>query len=150
MKIYLLTELFQGLFCRDILHKYASKTKTIRDSILRAMAVILDLDEDHFVSLIGDKAPGFARFNYYPPCPRPELVFGIKPHSDGGVLTILLVDKEIGGLQVQRDDIWYNVPSKPYTLLINIGDIMEVSIYKSNLLFCVYPGFFILMLKSSL
>lgn len=90
------------------------------------MAKLLGLEEDYFINQITDKAPTFARFNYYPPCPRPDLVFGIRPHSDGGVLTILLVDKGVGGLQVQRDGKWYNVPAKPYTLLINLGDYMEV------------------------
>ncbi|CAL5046346.1 unnamed protein product [Urochloa decumbens] len=119
---------------RDILHEYASKTKTVRDIILRAMARILEFDEDYFVSEIGEKAPAIARFNYYPPCPRPELVFGAKPHSDGGVLTILLIANDVGGLQVQRDGIWYTVPSKPHTLVVNLGDSMEImnnGIFKS-------------------
>ncbi|KAJ1258264.1 hypothetical protein BS78_10G061700 [Paspalum vaginatum] len=111
---------------REVLREYALKTKIVRDGILRAMAKILELDEDYFVGQIGDKPTAFARFNYYPPCPRPELVNGVQPHSDGGVLTILLVDKEVGGLQVQRDGVWYKAPSQPYTLLINLGDVMEV------------------------
>jgi len=114
--------------CRDLLHEYASKTKKVRDNVLRAMGKILELGEDYFISQIGEKAPAIARFNYYPPCPRPELVFGIKPHSDGGAVTILLVDNDVGGLQVQRDGIWYTVPSKPHTLVINLGDSMEVGI----------------------
>ncbi|CAN6329924.1 unnamed protein product [Urochloa humidicola] len=93
---------------RDVLHQYTSKTKRIRDDIFRAMARILELSEDHFINQISDKAPAFARFNYYPPCPWPELV--------------------------QRDGIWYNVPPKPDTLLINLGDVMEImnnGIFKS-------------------
>ncbi|KAF8733030.1 hypothetical protein HU200_015388 [Digitaria exilis] len=120
---------------RDILHEYASKTKTITRKILRAMARVLELDEDYFISQIGgDKAPALARFNYYPPCPRPELVFGARPHSDGGALTILLVANGVGGLQVQRDGIWYAVPSKPHTLVVNLADSMEImnnGIFKS-------------------
>ncbi|KAJ1258266.1 hypothetical protein BS78_10G062000 [Paspalum vaginatum] len=115
---------------REVLHKYTSKTKIIRDGILRAMAKILELDEEYFVGQIGDKATAFARFNYYPPCPRPKLVNGVQPHSDGGVLTILLVDKEVGGLQVQRDGVWYNVPPQPYTFLINLGDVMESPVHR--------------------
>ncbi|CAL4897691.1 unnamed protein product [Urochloa decumbens] len=111
---------------RDVLHEYTSKTKRIRDDMFRAMARILELDEDHFISQISDKAPAFARFTYYPSCPRPELVNGVQAHSDAGILTILLVHNEVGGLQVQRDGIWYNVPPKPDTLLINLGDVMEI------------------------
>ncbi|CAN6190538.1 unnamed protein product [Urochloa humidicola] len=119
---------------RDILHEYASRTKTVKDIILRTMARILEFDEDYFVSQIGEKAPAFARFNYYPLCPRPELVFGLKPHSDDGVLTIVLVANDVSGLQVQRDGIWYTVPSIPHTLLVNLGDSMEImnnGIFKS-------------------
>ncbi|TVU02462.1 hypothetical protein EJB05_52050, partial [Eragrostis curvula] len=119
---------------RDVLHEYTSKTKKIRNDIFQAMARILGLEDDYFINQIGDKAHAFARFNYYPPCPRPDLVNGVRPHSDGAVLTILLVDKEVGGLQVQRDGMWYNVPSRPNTLLVNLGDSMEImnnGIFKS-------------------
>ena len=103
------------------------------------MARILELEEDYFISQISDNAHAFARFNYYPPCPRPDLVNGVRPHSDGGVLMILLVDKDVGGLQVKRDGICYSVPSKPYALLVNLGDCMEVKIYKeANLLPMLY------------
>uniref|UniRef100_A0A804LQ59 Fe2OG dioxygenase domain-containing protein n=1 Tax=Zea mays TaxID=4577 RepID=A0A804LQ59_MAIZE len=111
---------------RDLLEKYASKTKIVRNKVLRAMGKTLELGEDYFISQIGDRASAIARFNYYPPCPRPDLVFGIKPHSDGGAVTILLVDKDVGGLQVQKDGVWYTVPSMPHTLLVNLGDSMEV------------------------
>ena len=111
---------------RDVLLEYATRTKRIRDLILRSIAKILDLDEDYFVNQISNKARGFARFNYYPPCPRPDLVLGMRPHSDVGLLTILSVDHDVGGLQVQRDGKWYNVPAKPYTLVINLADCMEI------------------------
>lgn len=39
------------------------------------------------------------RVKYHPPCPQPELVAGLIPHSDGGSLTILLQLNEIEGLQ---------------------------------------------------
>ncbi|CAM0951363.1 unnamed protein product [Alopecurus aequalis] len=113
-------------FYRDVLHEYASRIKSIRDLTLRSIAKILELDEDYFVNQISEKASGFARFNYYPPCPRPDLVLGLKPHSDGGLITILFVDKDVGGLQVQKDGKWYNVPAKPYTLVINLADCMEI------------------------
>ncbi|KAL6898017.1 hypothetical protein ACP4OV_006613 [Aristida adscensionis] len=119
---------------RDLLHEYTSNTKRIRDDIVRATARILELDEDYFITQISDKASTFAKFNYYPPCPRPGLVFGVRRQSDGSVLTILLVDKDVGGLQVQRDCIWYNVPTIPQTLLIDLADSMEImnnGIFKS-------------------
>uniref|UniRef100_A0ACD5YA60 Uncharacterized protein n=1 Tax=Avena sativa TaxID=4498 RepID=A0ACD5YA60_AVESA len=119
---------------RDVLQEYASRTKTIRDLVLRSMAKLLELDDDYFVDQISKKASGIARFNYYPPCSRPDLVLGFKSHSDGGLLTILFVDQDVGGLQVQKDGKWYSVPAKPYTLVINIADCLEImnnGIFKS-------------------
>ena len=111
---------------RDVLLEYASRTKRIRDLVFRSIAKLLDLDEDYFLNQISSKDPGFARFNYYPPCPRPDLVLGMRPHSDAGLLTILFVDHDVGGLQVERDGRWYNVPAKPYSLVINLADCMEI------------------------
>ncbi|KAM3275579.1 hypothetical protein ACQJBY_044133 [Aegilops geniculata] len=111
---------------RDVLHEYASRIKKIRDLVLRSIAKLLEIDEDYFVNQISNKASGFARFNYYPPCPRPDLVLGLRAHSDGGLLTILFNDDTVGGLQVRRDGRWYNVPARPHTLLINLADCLEI------------------------
>ncbi|CAM0913052.1 unnamed protein product [Alopecurus aequalis] len=112
---------------RDVLHEYTLKSKRIKDDILRAMSNLLELDEDCLVNQFIDRALTYARFNYYPPCPRPDLVLGIKPHSDVFALTVLLMDKDVAGLQVLRDGTWYSVPAvSNYTLLINVGVTMEV------------------------
>ncbi|KAL6606740.1 hypothetical protein ACP70R_042393 [Stipagrostis hirtigluma subsp. patula] len=111
---------------RAFLDEYTLNCKRIKDCILRAVARTLGLNDDYFIAQFSVKAPSFARFNYYPPCPRPDIVFGAKPHSDAGVLTILLMDKDVGGLQVLRDGVWHNVPTSPHRLLINIGDYMEI------------------------
>jgi isopenicillin N synthase-like dioxygenase len=92
------------------------------------MAKLLKLNEDYFVRQFSDRPTTIARFNYYPQCPRPDLVYGMKPHSDATILTILMVDNDVGGLQVLKDGVWYDVPTKPHTLLINLGDHMEVNI----------------------
>jgi isopenicillin N synthase-like dioxygenase len=94
------------------------------------MAKLLELDDDYFGDQFGAKADTYARFSYYPPCPRPEFVFSLKPHSDGSFITLLMVDSSIGGLQVLRDGVWYGVPTKLHTLLINLGDQMEVMSYQ--------------------
>ena len=117
------------------MHEYAGKTKQIRDQVLRAIARLLELDEDdYFVDKLTDRAITFARFNYYPPCSAPDRVFGFRPHSDGRLITILLVDKHkhVGGLQVHKDGRWYNVPTVPGTLLIFLGDSLEVNRLQIN------------------
>ncbi|PUZ61957.1 hypothetical protein GQ55_4G319800 [Panicum hallii var. hallii] len=110
----------------DVLLEYTSKSKKIKCIVLRAMARLLELDDDYFLNQFSNRAPVTVRINHYLPCPRPDLVLGFKPHSDDGVLATLLVDSDLCALQVLRDGMWYNVPTKPHALLINVGDFMEV------------------------
>ncbi|KAL0328938.1 UNVERIFIED_CONTAM: protein SRG1 [Sesamum calycinum] len=65
------------------------------------------------------------RMNYYPPCPQPELVTGLCPHSDAVGLTILLQANEMEGLQIKKDGVWIPVSPLPNAFVINIGDILE-------------------------
>nr|BAK05092.1 predicted protein [Hordeum vulgare subsp. vulgare] len=119
---------------RNLLHEFTTKCRVVKDGLVRAMARLLGLDDDYIMDLFGEKADTYARFSYYPECPRPELVFGLKPHSDGSVLTVLMVDDTVGGLQILRDGVWFDVPMVPHTLLVNIGDqteIMSNGIFKS-------------------
>ena len=66
------------------------------------------------------------RINNYPPCPQPDLVNGLRPHSDPDILTVLL-DDGVDSLQVRKDDQWYTVASVPGALTINVGDLLQVS-----------------------
>jgi isopenicillin N synthase-like dioxygenase len=100
----------------------------ITEVIFKAMAKSLNLEDNCFLDQYGKEATMIARFNYYPKCPRPDLVLGIKPHADGSVITFLLQDKEVEGLQFQKDNQWFKVPIIPEALLINVGDQAEVTI----------------------
>ncbi|KAF7094040.1 hypothetical protein CFC21_096400 [Triticum aestivum] len=90
------------------------------------LAKLLDLHEGHFVNMFDENALTYARLNYYPNCPKPDHVFGMKPHTDASVITIVFVDDNVSGLQLQKDGVWYNVPIVPNALLVNMGDVMEI------------------------
>jgi len=64
--------------------------------------------------------------HYYPPCPQPELTVGLPKHADSDFLTVLLQD-QIGGLQVLHQDHWVDVPPTPGALVVNIGDLLQAS-----------------------
>ena len=68
------------------------------------------------------------RMNYYPPYPQPEQVIGLTPHSDAVGLTILLQVSQVEGLQVKKDGMWVPVKPLPNAFIVNIGDMLEVSV----------------------
>ncbi|KAF3586145.1 hypothetical protein F2Q69_00025996 [Brassica cretica] len=63
--------------------------------------------------------------HYYPPCPQPDLTLGLTKHSDNSFLTVLLQD-QVGGLQVLHDQYWIDVPHVPGALVVNVGDLIQV------------------------
>ncbi|XP_044489503.1 1-aminocyclopropane-1-carboxylate oxidase homolog 4-like [Mangifera indica] len=63
--------------------------------------------------------------HYYPYCPQPDLTVGITSHTDPGALTILL-QGQVGGLQVKYGEEWVDVKPIPGALVINIGDIFQI------------------------
>ncbi|GAU21696.1 hypothetical protein TSUD_242680 [Trifolium subterraneum] len=74
------------------------------------------------------------RMGYYPPCPQPDQVIGLDPHSDAGGLTILLQVNEMQGLQIKKDGLWVPINPLPDAFVVNIGDQLEImtnGIYRS-------------------
>lgn len=63
--------------------------------------------------------------NLYPRCPQPELAMGLPPHSDHGLLTVLM-QNNVRGLQVKHNGKWVLVNSLPNSFLVNTGDQLEV------------------------
>ncbi|KAI6686027.1 hypothetical protein NL676_031940 [Syzygium grande] len=59
--------------------------------------------------------------HYYPYCPQPDLTVGLKSHTDKGVITVLLQD-QIGGLQVKHGGAWVDVTPAPGVLIIMSND----------------------------
>lgn len=105
------------------------KQQLVIKNFFKAMARSLELEDNCFIEMCGEKSVTETRFNVYPPCPRPDKVIGSKPHSDGSAFTLLLPDKNVEGLQFLKDGKWYKAPIVPYAFLINIGDMMEVINY---------------------
>nr|QEE59988.1 protein SRG1 [Betula platyphylla] len=66
------------------------------------------------------------RMTYYPPCPQPELVVGLSPHSDATGITILHQVNGVGGLQIKKDGVWMPVNFLPDAFVVNVGDVMEI------------------------
>lgn len=96
----------------------------------------LGLDPAVAARHIVDRSTSTVRLNHYPvgdPVPAEERA-GLNPlgdvalghHTDPGVLTLLLQD-DTGGLQAEsRDHGWIDVEPRPGTIVVNLGDTMQV------------------------
>jgi isopenicillin N synthase-like dioxygenase len=81
------------------------------------------------------KHTSFLRLNYYPRCPDPENPDGlnlpktghlaINHHTDAGAITVLAQDSQ-PGLEVYRNGTWHLIDPREDSLVINIGDIVQV------------------------
>ncbi|XP_027343620.1 1-aminocyclopropane-1-carboxylate oxidase homolog 1-like isoform X2 [Abrus precatorius] len=109
--------------CRDIVIEYSKKTMVLGYALFELLSESLGLNRFHLKEM--GCAEGLLQLcHYYPPCPEPQLTMGNKQHSDGNVMTILLQD-QMGGLQVLHDNQWINVPPLHGALVVNIGDLLQ-------------------------
>ena len=86
---------------------------------MRAIAMGLQLKENYFDAMFADPSAWTAMW-YYPRHSCESDSWGVGPHTDHEVLTMVLQD-EVGGLQVKTDDgVWVDVPPIPGSLSPNI------------------------------
>ncbi|KAH9329978.1 hypothetical protein KI387_002086, partial [Taxus chinensis] len=110
---------------RDTVERYRVEVERVARMLLSLFAENLQLQGDYFKEKFGEDPMMTMRMNLYPPCPQPELVLGLSPHSDGGGITLLLQDDQTEGLHVHHEEQWIPVHPIPYALVVNIGDLVE-------------------------
>lgn len=110
---------------RDSLYGLFQAELQLAVALMRAFAAGMGLPEDSFIQHV--KRP-IARGStiYYPPQSADSGAeqYGVAPHTDFGVLTILWQDA-IGGLEVQnRVGEWVTAHPIADTLVVNVGDLL--------------------------
>lgn len=94
--------------------------------LIEGISESLGLESNSIIESTGfDSGLQIMAVNFYPPCPQPHLALGLPPHSDLGFFTFLF-QNGIGGLQIKHEGKWVNVDPLPNSLLVNIGDQLEV------------------------
>ncbi|GLT51276.1 hypothetical protein SLA2020_246970 [Shorea laevis] len=122
-KPHLFPELPSSL--RSTLDTYMLDLQNLGMELLGLIAKALKIEEKEMKEIFEDGMQS-VRLALYPPCPQPELVIGITPHSDTTGITILNQVNGVDGLQIKRDGIWYPISFLPDALVVNVGDILEI------------------------
>ncbi|CAN8325890.1 unnamed protein product [Cochlearia groenlandica] len=111
---------------RDTLETYSNEVKNIAKVLFAKMANALKIKHEEMETMFGDDLVQIMRMNYYPPCPEPDQVIGLTPHSDSTGLTILLQVNEVEGLQIKKNSKWVCVKPLPNAFIVNVGDMLEI------------------------
>ncbi|KAF5944001.1 hypothetical protein HYC85_018078 [Camellia sinensis] len=110
----------------ETLESYISELQNLATTIFGLMAKALKIDKGEMEEMFDDGVQS-VRMSYYPPCPQPEMVMGLRPHSDATCITILLQVNGVEGFQVKKDGIWIPVNFLPDAFVVNVGDTLEIS-----------------------
>uniref|UniRef100_A0A0D9V294 1-aminocyclopropane-1-carboxylate oxidase n=1 Tax=Leersia perrieri TaxID=77586 RepID=A0A0D9V294_9ORYZ len=121
---------------RHALDAYIAQTISLAELLADCISLNLGLHTAAAGAAVREAfAPPFVgtKFAMYPACPRPELVWGLRAHTDAGGIILLLQDDAVGGLEFLRvggggdGGEWVPVgPTKGGRMFVNIGDQVEV------------------------
>ncbi|TYI78094.1 hypothetical protein E1A91_D06G187600v1 [Gossypium mustelinum] len=93
---------------KKVMKQFAVELKKLAEKLLDILCENIGLEQGYLKKVFsGSKWPNFGtKVNNYPPCPKPDLIKG--------------------GLQLLKDDQWIDAPSLKHSIIINLGDQLEV------------------------
>lgn len=111
--------------CRNEVVAWDKRATEVAETVMELLSEGLGLEAGKFKELTFSDSRAFVG-HCYPYCPQPDLTVGITSHTDSTMVTVLL-QNHLPGLQVRHADEWVNVNPVPGSLIINVGDFLQVT-----------------------
>ena len=104
---------------------YWNELTKVSERLIIALCHQMGVDENILLSYMSDPLTNMTLLNY-PPMPPQSDSWGIHPHKDFNLLTLLAHDP-IGGLEVRnRNDEWLSADCPADGMVLNVGDMLEL------------------------
>lgn len=113
---------------RKVMKDFALRLEKLAEELLDLLCENLGLGKGYLKkAFYGTRGPTFGtKVANYPPCPKPDLIKGLRAHTDAGGIILLFQDDRVSGLQLLKDDKWIDVPPMRHSIVVNLGDQLEV------------------------
>ncbi|MFF1448490.1 isopenicillin N synthase family dioxygenase [Streptomyces sp. NPDC058274] len=106
---------------------WIDRLSAVAARLLRELLAAIGAPADFYEPAFGERAHPQLKLVRYPGSAGDGADQGVGAHKDYGFLTLLLQD-EVGGLQVQRGDgNFHDVPPIPGAFVVNLGELLEVA-----------------------
>lgn len=112
---------------RAAMERYYAEVIDVTHLVTRLFALALDLPEHHLAQLWAPHSTNLtvSRYPSVVECPPAPGQLWAGPHTDYGNFTLVARDVGSGGLQIQTDGAWSDVPLVADSLTVNIGDMLQ-------------------------
>ena len=110
---------------KDVTSAWLRDLRQVAIDLLHAFMLALGQKEDALDQLIIGSENELLKLIHYPKVEK-KYHQGVGAHKDSNILTLLLQD-EIGGLQVLSGEQWIDIPFVKDAFIINIGEILELA-----------------------
>jgi isopenicillin N synthase-like dioxygenase len=111
---------------RSVVLQWQAQATQVLMRLVCALAASLGQNEQALEPLYRDDPHLLVKLIRYPGRDLTASDQGVGAHKDSGLLSLLLQDEQ-GGLQVQSEQGWVDVTPRPGTLVVNIGELLELA-----------------------
>ncbi|MBF7681791.1 isopenicillin N synthase family oxygenase [Acinetobacter sp. B5B] len=111
---------------QKVVQSWLFDTKKISIDLIHAFLLALGVKENVLDPFILNQPNESLKLIHYPKTDSTLSVQGVGAHKDTNILTLLLQD-EVGGLQVLSKNTWIDVPYIEDAFVVNIGETLELA-----------------------